>query len=63
MLPEIVQVLLPLAQGLLGNVPPVVGLVEAAGQHPGPLPVMGLCVLWMHGGVHPGVQPSSMLPG
>ena len=63
MLPELLQVLLQLAKGLLGNVPGVVGLVEAAGQHLGPLSVMGLRVLWINGGVHLAVQPRRMLPG
>ena len=62
-LPELVQVLLQLAQGLLGNAPPVFSVVEATGQGVGPLPLMGLCVLWVNGGVHPVVQPSRILPG
>ena len=62
-LPELVQVLVQLPQGILGNVPPVVSPVDAAGQDMGPLPVMGLCVLWVNGGVNPAVERSRILPG
>ena len=61
--PKLAHVVLQLVQGLHGNLPPVVGLVEAAARHIGPLPVMPLRVIRMNGGVHPAVQRSGMPPG